>query len=349
MKPGVATAVAAVLSGAFCLGGCHQTAPHSAGALEVTCLKSTPLPAHSPDRSGMVLVKGGAFQMGARPMRPEEGPPRPTRVGAFWIDRTDVTNRDFARFVVATGYVTLAERPLDPRTYPMLHGDQLRPSAIVFVGADHPAGGDPSAWWRVVRGADWRHPKGPGSSIAGEDDLPVVQVAWQDAMAYAGWLGRDLPTEAEWEYAARGGRGPTRFVWGDEPLNPDKPQANVWEGVFPAVDTGADGYKARPSPVGCFPANGYGLYDMAGNVWQWTRDWYRPNLNPVDVRDPRGPAATASIDPGDPAARKHVIKGVSFLCAEDACYRYRPAARQPGPTDTGENHIGFRTVLRARA
>jgi len=297
----------------------------------------------------MVFIAGGAFSVGARPMRAEEGPPRTTRVASFWIDRTDVTNAQFARFVAATGYVTMAERALDPKAYPQLSGDQLKPSAIVFVGSDRPAGTDPGQWWRVVPGADWRHPLGPASSIAGRDTVPVVQVGWDDAMAYARWLGRDLPTEAEWEYAARGGKSATRFVWGDAPLDPRRPQANVWEGVFPALDTGADGFKAETSPVGCFPANGFGLYDMAGDVWQWTRDWYRPNLDPAIRSDPGGPGEAAAFDPGDPGARKHVIKGGSFLCAPNYCYRYRPAAREPGPTDTGENHIGFRTVLRAPA
>jgi formylglycine-generating enzyme required for sulfatase activity len=286
----------------------------------------------------MTLVRGGTFEMGAKPLRPEEGPPRATRVGSFWIDRTEVTNAAFARFVRATGYVTLAERPLDPRVYPQLRGDQLKPSGIVFVGSDHAAGPDPSQWWAVVPGADWRHPQGPGSSLAGQDALPVVQMGWADAMAYARWLGRDLPTEAEWEYAAQGGRQrATRFVWGDQPLDPKKPQANVWQGIFPVRDEGADGYKARAAPVGCFPANGYGLYDMAGNVWEWAKDVYRPNLDGAE---------TVAFDPGDPGAREHVIKGGSFLCAPNYCYRYRPAAREPGPTDTGENHIGFRTVLR---
>lgn len=327
------------------LTGCSAKTPSTASettqAPHAACLKNLPIPHHAPSGQGMVFVKGGVFQMGAKPMREEEGPLRRTRVGAFWIDRTDVTNADFARFVKATGYVTLAERPLDPKAYPTLSGDQLKPSAIVFVGSDQPRESDPGQWWRVVQGADWRHPQGPGSSIVGKDSLPVVQVGWDDALAYARWLGRDLPTEAEWEYAAQGGKGAARFVWGDEPLNDRKPQANVWEGVFPSLDTGADGYKAQTSPVGCFPANGYGLYDMAGNVWQWTKDLYRPSL---DLG--REAARQAAFDPGDPGQRKHVIKGGSFLCSPDYCYRYRPAAREAGPTDTGENHIGFRTVLR---
>jgi formylglycine-generating enzyme required for sulfatase activity len=336
-----AITIAALAS--LALVGCHRAATETA---RTACLTSLPPAQPAPATAGMALIKGGRFQMGARPMRPEEGPERTTQVGAFWIDRTEVTNADFARFVRATGYVTLAERPLDPRAYPQLRGDQLKPSGIVFAGSDHAAGPDPSQWWRVVQGADWRHPEGPGSSIAGKDALPVVQVGWADAMAYARWLGRDLPTEAEWEYAAQGGKGATRFVWGDEALDAKAPQANVWQGIFPIQDEAVDGYKAKAAPVGCFPANGYGLYDMAGNVWEWAKDWYRPNLSPGADADPEGPRESVAFDPGDPGARKHVIKGGSFLCSPNYCYRYRPAAREPGPTDTGENHIGFRTVLR---
>ena len=337
------------LAAALALGAC-RAGPSEPGAQAMAkagaCLAAQPTPQRAPSVAGMALIKGGRFQMGARPLRREEGPPRTTRVGDFWIDRTDVTNAEFRRFIDATGYVTQAERPLDPKAYPGLFGDQLKPSAIVFVGSDEPPGTDPSQWWRVIPGADWRHPQGPGSSIAGEDNLPVVQVGYDDALAYARWLGRDLPTEAEWEYAAQGGKGATRFAWGDQPFDERHPQANVWQGVFPRIDTGADGYPAQASPVGCFPANGYGLYDMAGDVWQWTKDWYRPNLDPHAADDPQGPSPDAAFDPGDPGVRKHVIKGGSFLCSPDYCYRYRPAAREAGPSDTGENHIGFRTVLR---
>ncbi len=329
--------------GAIAFAGCTRT---SNLATSMVCQADHPAAQAAPSKSGMVFIRSGVFQMGARAMRPEEGPERATRVGSFWIDRTEVTNADFARFVKATGYVTLAERPLDPKAYPQLSGDQLKPSGIVFVGSNHSAGADPSQWWRVIPGADWRHPQGPGSSIAGKVLLPVVQVAWDDAMAYAHWLGRDLPTEAEWEYAAQGGKGATRFVWGDAPLDPKKPQANVWQGTFPIEDTGVDGYKAKAAPVGCYPPNAFGLYDMAGNVWEWAKDWYRPNLEPGADADPEGPRETVAFDPGDPGMRKHVIKGGSFLCSPNYCYRYRPAAREPGPSDTGENHIGFRTVLR---
>ena len=334
---------AAILSAVVALSGCAR-AGHDLS--REACLATPPISAPAPSTTDMVHIHGGAFEMGARPMHREEGPARTTHVGDFWIDRTEVTNAQFARFVRATGYVTQAERPLDPKAYPGLSSDLLKPSAVVFVGSSDPARSDPGQWWRVIPGADWRHPQGPGSTIDGKDALPVVQVGWDDAMAYARWLGRDLPTEAEWEYAAQGGKGATRFVWGDAPLDPAKPQANVWQGVFPSLDTGQDGYKARSAPVGCFPPNGYGLYDMAGNVWEWTRDWYRPNLDPGSASDPRGPDVAQAYDPGDPGQRKHVIKGGSFLCSPDFCYRYRPAAREAGPSDTGENHIGFRTVLR---
>lgn len=307
------------------------------GPPHAPCLGHRARPRLAPDTGGMAFVPGGAFTMGAAAIRPEEGPPRTVRLAPFWIDRTDVTNDDFARFVRATGYVTDAERPLDPKLHRSATPDQLRPSGVVFVGAST-QGDDPSRWWRVIPGADWRHPLGPGSTIAGRGQLPVVQVSWRDAEAYAHWLGRELPSEAQWEYAARAGGGLGRFIWGDAPFDPKHPQANVWQGVFPAIDTGEDGFKAQPSPVGCFPPNRLGLWDMAGNVWQWTVDVWRPRA---------GASATdGAADPEDPGLRNHVIKGGSFLCSPDYCYRYRPAAREPASADGGENHIGFRTVLR---
>lgn len=348
MKPPAHAApllVALVLTAAAGFSACHRPAPtHAqADAPHAPCLPPRPSPTPAPATTGMVRIPGGRFVMGAAPLLPEEGPPRPTRVAGFWIDRTDVTNADFARFVAATRYVTVAERPLDAKAWPGLTPDQRRPSGIVFAGE----GGtreDAASRWRVVAGADWRHPKGPGSSIAGREDLPVVQIAYADALAYARWLGHDLPTEAEWELAARGGRPPGRYVWGDAPFDPKHPQANVWQGVFPVIDTGEDGYHLTPSPVGCFPANGYGLYDMAGNVWQWTTDWYRPGLDPnADM----APSEADAVDPRDPhAAARHVIKGGSYLCSPDYCFRYRPAAREAGPADSGEDHVGFRTVWR---
>ncbi|MBI1197787.1 MAG: SUMF1/EgtB/PvdO family nonheme iron enzyme [Phenylobacterium sp.] len=335
------------LVGLALLAGCERRpeAAHAEASTRTACLSGRAAPERAPATAGMVLIEAGRFLQGAAPARAEEGPPRPTEVGAFWIDRTEVTNADFARFVAATGYVTLAERPLDPRNYPGLSGDDLKPSAIVFVGAKDPSDG-PGRWWRVIRGADWRHPQGPDSSIAGKDAEPVVQIAYDDALAYARWLGRDLPTEAEWEYAARGGLDGAPYTWGEKKFDPARPQANIWEGPFPAVDTGADGYKARTAPVGCFPPNGYGLYDMAGNVWEWTRDWYKPGLDPTQAVDPVGPTEREAYRPGDPAEHRHVIKGGSFLCADNFCFRYRPPAREAGPTDTGSDHVGFRTVLR---
>ncbi|HET9161448.1 MAG TPA: formylglycine-generating enzyme family protein, partial [Caulobacteraceae bacterium] len=242
---------ATLLLAALTLAGCGAGAPKS-------CLAQP---------EGMVRIDGGDFLMGAAPERPEEGPPHKVHVNAFSIDRTEVTNAEFARFVTATGYRTLAERGLSKAQYPNLTPKQRRPASLVFVGAKARHFDDPGLWWRIVPGADWRHPTGPGSSVRGKDDWPVVHIAYEDALAYARWLGRDLPTEAEWEYAARGGLDAKRYVWGDQPQDPAHPKANTWQGVFPVIDNGSDGYKASAAPVGCYQPNGYGLFDMAGNVW----------------------------------------------------------------------------------
>jgi len=298
----------AVLAVALLLGACTAQAERTAAS----CLSATPDPLDA--HAGMVRLEGGRFTMGAAAMRSEEGPARDVTVAPFWIDRTEVTNAAFAQFVAATGYRTLAERGLSAAQHPGLTPAQRKPASLVFTGGAETR--------RVIPGADWRHPAGPGSSIEGKEDWPVVHIAHEDALAYARWLGRDLPSEAEWEYAARGGLDAKRYVWGDEAQDHDHPRANTWQGVFPLADTGADGHKAQTAPVGCYEANGFGLFDMAGNVWEWTGD------------------------PVAPDAPAHVIKGGSFLCSEDFCLRYRPAARQPGPADTGASHIGFRTVLR---
>lgn len=272
---------------------------------------------------GEVSLPGGTFTLGANPERDEEGPSRTVTVKPFAIDRTEVSNADFAEFVAKTGYVTLAERAPDPALYPGVPRDQLKPSAIVFVQAD--AQSRDSDGWRLIDGANWRQPEGPGSSIVGRERNPVVELGYEDALAYARWRGRDLPTEAEWEFAARAGREGARFEWGETANS--APQANTWQGLFPAVDSGDDGYKARTAPVGCFAASAYGLFDMTGNVWEWTKDVYAP----------------VATEPGPP---QHLIKGGSFLCADNFCMRYRPSARQGGPQDTGSSHIGFRTVRR---
>ncbi len=286
----------------------------------------------------MRWVPPGRYLIGARPMRPEEGPPRPVSLPGFRISQTEITNAQFARFVAATGYRTLAERVPDAALYPGVPRDRLVPSSLVFVGLPPGTAPDgPASWWRVVPGADWRHPEGPGSSLAGRAQQPVVHVGYEDALAYARWAGGDLPSEAEWEAAARGGLESRTYSWGDDPPGGErglKPRANVWQGAFPVEDKGGDGYKARVAPVGCFAANGLGLYDMAGNVWEWTRE------------AANGAVWSADDPPAMRARARHLIKGGSFLCADNYCYRYRPAARSSGPVDGGASHIGFRIVKR---
>ncbi len=326
---------------AIALAGCSPRV-----AIPARCLVAQPLPDRAHPALGMVRIPGGVLAMGAGGVREEETPTTAQSVASFLIDRTDVTNAAYTRFVAATGYRTLAEQPLDPKLYPGAAASALRPSSLVFVGLKKGAErSDPSAWWAIVPGADWRHPTGPGSSIIGRDRWPVVHISYPDALAYARWLGRDLPTEAEWEFAARGGLSGKRYVWGDQPQPAGDPRANTWQGVFPVVDTGEDGFKAEIAPVGCFPANGYGLFDMAGNVWQWTRDLYRP-ANARAAGDDGGMPKNAAYDASDATAPVHVLKGGSFLCSDDFCFRYRPAARVAGPPDSGAEHIGFRTVLR---
>ena len=277
-----------------------------------------------------------------RSMR-DAAPVHEVALDGFWLDRTEVTNREFARFVAATRYVTVAERRPDPADFPGVPAEKLVPGSLVFTP---PAGevslDDPFIWWRYVPGADWRHPEGPSTSIEGKDDYPVVQVCWDDAMAYARWAGKRLPSEAEWEYAARGGNERARYVWGDE-LRPDgKWQANIWQGRFPDRSDPEDGF-ARTAPVRSFPANGYGLFDMSGNVWEWCADWYRPGYPAEPVRNPKGPPT--SDDPDEPGMPKRVQRGGSFLCNDQYCTRYLPAARGKGAVDSGASHVGFRCAL----
>lgn len=289
--------------------------------------------------AGMARIKGGFFSFGSDRFYPEERPVRPARVGTFWIDRTEVTNAQFEAFVAATGYKTLAERGIDPKRYRELPPEAFVPGSMVFVEpATSAQRADDTQWWAFVPGADWRHPEGPRSSIAGRENRPVVQVTFDDAKAYAVWLGRDLPTEAEWEYAARGGIDGADYSWGDEP-NPDgKWMANSWQGFFPYQDDGSDGHHGT-APVGCYEPNGYGLFDMAGNVWEWATDAYRPGHAGTTA-----PAAPPVRETGPAPA--HVIKGGSWLCSPTFCGRFRPAARQPQEADLGTTHVGFRTVLR---
>jgi formylglycine-generating enzyme len=295
----------------------------------------------------MVQIPGGEFLMGSESFYPEERPVRRARVDAFRIDRHHVTNDEFARFVEATGYVTVAERPLELGDVPGAPVQTYPAGSLVFRQTAGPVDlGDSRNWWVYVVGAQWRHPQGPDSSLDGLGDHPVVHVAYEDAEAYAGWAGKALPTEAEWEFAARGGLEGKAFTWGDE-LEPNGTiMANTWQGEFPWQNTLRDGY-ARTSPAGAFPANGYGLYDMAGNAWEWTCDWYGEHGGGA----PSSPCCSpmeSSYDPTAPDIRipRKVLKGGSHLCAPNYCLRFRPAARMPQMVDTGMSHLGFRCVRR---
>jgi len=287
---------------------------------------------------GMVWVPGGEFTMGSdHPGAPNvERPAHRVRVDGFWMDEHEVTNAEFRRFVEATGYVTTAEKP--PK-------DGVAPGSLVFMPPPGPVPlDDPKQWWKWVPGATWQHPEGPGSNLDGRDEHPVVQVSWDDAVAYAKWAGKRLPTEAEWEFAARGGLTGKKFTWGDDPPAEDSKLANIWQGDFPHHNTKLDGYD-RTAPVKSYPPNAYGLYDMAGNVWEWCSDWYRPDSytqRPSAAVNPPGPPA--AWDPREPNSIKRVTRGGSFLCHVTYCESYRPGARRGTDFDTGMSHIGFRCV-----
>jgi len=297
-----------------------------------------------------VPIDGGEFTMGSVDFYPEERPFRRVRVERFAIDRYPVTNAQFAQFVDATNYVTIAERPIDPADYPGAIEALCVPGALVFRATSGPVDlRDWTQWWAWTPGAQWRHPLGPGSSLDGLDDHPVVHVAFEDAQAYAQWAGAALPTEAEWEYAARGGLEQKHFTWGDEMTPGGKIMANTWQGEFPWQNLELDGY-ARTSPVGTFPPNGYGLYDMAGNVWEWTTDWYTAAPGAQSTKPCCGGGSIEqSYDPNQPNVHipRKVVKGGSHLCAPNYCLRFRPAARSPQMIDTAMSHLGFRCVTRA--
>lgn len=287
----------------------------------------------------LVDLPGGTFTMGSAHFYPEEAPVRPVTVAPFGIERHPVTNAQYAEFVAATGYVTVAERPLDPALYPGVAPADLQPGALVFRPTPGPVDlRDWRQWWDWVPGACWQHPFGPDSSVAERADHPVVQVAYPDALAYARWAGRRLPGEAEWEYAARAGSD-TVYPWGDDPAPGGRLMANTWQGAFPYRNDGALGW-AGTSPVGTFPANGFGLLDMIGNVWEWTSTVYRP-VRPA--ADPPKGCCTPSLEP-DPAVNQ-TLKGGSHLCAPEYCHRYRPPARSPQSQDSATTHIGFRCVV----
>ena len=288
----------------------------------------------------MRWIPGGSFLMGSNDFYREERPARREFVAGFWIDTHPVTNTAFRRFIDATGYVTLCERPPNPAAYPDADPTLLVPGSLVFRRPPGPVGlRDNRAWWEYAPGADWRHPQGPGSTIDDRGDHPVVHVAYEDAVAYAAWAGKELPSEAEWEYAARGGLDGAIYAWGDEFAPGGRLMANTWQGRFPWENLEIDGY-AGTSPVDAFPANGHGLHDMIGNVWEWTGSEFVP------ARGERlKPSCCAPSEPATDARR--VVKGGSHLCAPNYCLRYRPAARQGEALDTSTCHIGFRCVIRS--
>ncbi len=308
-----------------------------------------------PPAENMVWIPGGEFLMGSDGFYPEERPARRVSVDGFWMDRYTVTVAEFRRFVEATGYITVAERPLNPADYPDADPALLVPGSLVFQRANGPVDlRNYHNWWAYVPGASWRHPEGPGSDIDGRDHHPVTHVAYEDAETYAHWAGKELPTEAEWEYAARGGLEGAMYAWGDEFAPGGRLMANTWQGEFPWQNLRLDGYEGT-APVGSYPPNGYGLYDMGGNVWQWTSDYFtihQPGEATHHCCAPHNPRVVTperdTFAVGEPGANipRRVLKGGSHLCAPNYCLRYRPAARQAEMVDTSTTHIGFRCVVR---
>ncbi|NOG69125.1 formylglycine-generating enzyme family protein [Roseicella sp. DB1501] len=321
---------------------------------QVSAADRQAVPDPSVSDAGMVRIPGGRFLMGSDAHYAEERPAHAVQVDPFWMDASAVTNADFASFVAATGYRTVAERPLDPAVYPGADPAMLDPGSLVFRMTEGRVDlRDISHWWQWTPGACWHAPEGPGSTILGRERHPVVQVAFEDAAAFAHWAGKALPTEAEWECAARGGLDGAEFAWGNEFAPNGRHLANTWQGPFPWRNFEADGF-AGTCPVRSFPPNGYGLFEICGNVWEWTTDWWggghgaaaaHPCCTP---QNPRGPALEGSFDPAQPAIRvpRKVVKGGSFLCAPSYCRRYRPAARHAQMVDSGMSHIGFRCVRR---
>jgi len=307
-------------------------------------------------RRDMVWIPGGTFRMGSDHHYPEEAPVHHVTVDGFWIDTTPVTNAQFRAFVEATGYVTWAEIAPDPADYPGAKASMLKAGGLVFTPPKKAVALDDwSQWWRFTFGAQWRRPHGKGSHIGGLDDHPVVQISCKDAEAYAAWVGKELPSESEWEFAARGGLDGAEFAWGDIFTPGGRHMANTWQGDFPLQNILADGW-ARTSPVRTFPPNDYGVHDMIGNVWEWTADWWsaRHAATPAKAccipQNPRGGAMSESHDPRQETSRipRRVLKGGSHLCAPNYCRRYRPAARHAQPVDTSTSHLGFRCIVRQR-
>jgi formylglycine-generating enzyme len=326
----------------------------AAASFERTLENAKPAPGEPP--AGMVWIPGGEFSMGAAESpamnmvgmqaTADSRPIHRVYVDGFWMDTTEVTNKQFAEFVEATGYVTIAERAPRAEDFPGAPPENLVAGAVVFSPPEHAVPlDDHFQWWSYAKGANWRHPDGPGSTLVGRERYPVVQIAFDDAVAYARWAGKRLPTEAEWEFAARGGLSGRMYPWGDEFMPHAKAMANTHQGHFPTRDTGEDGHPGV-GPVAQFAPNGYGLYDVAGNVWEWVSDWYRPDYYALlasaqgITRNPRGP--DAPFDPSEPTEKKRVQRGGSFLCTDQYCSRYMVGTRGKGEGSTGTNHVGFR-------
>lgn len=309
---------------------------------------ATKPPAKSLERKNMVFIPEGTFWMGTNMQSfPDAAPVHQVHLSAFWIDKTEVSNEQFARFVKATGYKTVAERAPDPKDFPEANANDLVPGSIVFSPPSNAVSMQNAyEWWKFVPGACWKHPEGPQSEISKRGKYPVVHVSWEDAVAYAKWAGKRLPTEAEFEYAARGGLDKNMYSWGNELKPGGKWQANIWQGTFPYKNTEEDGYAAS-APGGSFPANGYGLFDMTGNVWEWCADWYHPDYykslaKETTVTNPTGP--NESSDPSEPGLKKRVQKGGSFMCTDQYCARYIVGARGKGEPSSGSSNVGFRCV-----
>jgi formylglycine-generating enzyme required for sulfatase activity len=328
----------------------HQHLAAAAAALRRPVLNGTSPPGQAP--LGMVWIPGGEFWMGCDGCGMADALPlHLVSVHGFWMDATPITNAQFDAFVRATKYVTVAERKPDPKEFPGVPEGKLLPGSIVFTPPTRPVSlEDYSQWWSYVPGANWQHPDGPASSLKGLENHPVVHIAFDDADAFARWAGKRLPTEAEFEFAARGGLDRNRYAWGDELKPAGKVPANIWEGHFPDANNQADGY-FKTSPVMAFPPNGYGLHDVGGNVWQWCADWYRPDYyrtfaDPsVPAQDPRGPET--SLDPDEPGAQKRVTRGGSFLCSGEYCSRYLVGSRGKAEVNSGSSNLGFRLVKSA--